>query len=91
MVGAIDGMTYHEAKMKLDPGDALFLFTDGVTEATDINIEEFGEERLEDTLKDCTGHSCQETIDMVAENVKAFVGEAEQSDDITMLVLKRKS
>ncbi|MBR2776488.1 MAG: SpoIIE family protein phosphatase [Prevotella sp.] len=91
MVGAIDGMTYHEAKMKLDPGDALFLFTDGVTEATDINIEEFGEERLEDTLKDCTGHSCQETIDMVAEDVKAFVGEAEQSDDITMLVLKRKS
>ena len=89
MVGAIEGLAYHEEKMKLEPGDTLFMFTDGVTEAMNTVFEEFGESRLEATLKGCSGKSCQEMIDAVSSDVKAFVGNAEQSDDITMLVLKR--
>ena len=89
MVGAIEGLTYHEEKMKLEPGDTLFMFTDGVTEAMNATFEEFGESRLETTLKSCKDKNCREMIDTVTSNVKTFVGDAEQSDDITMLVLKR--
>ena len=65
------------------------MFTDGVTEAMNINNEEFGEERLEDTLAEVTLHNCQQIVDAIKADVAAFVGEAEQSDDITVLALKR--
>ncbi|MBQ6377566.1 MAG: serine/threonine-protein phosphatase, partial [Prevotella sp.] len=90
-VGAVEGLAYHEHQMQLEKGDTLFLFTDGVNEATNGSHEEFGDDRLEETLKDVTMHSCQEVIDAVRDDVKAFVGDAEQSDDITMLVLRRKA
>ena len=90
-VGAVEGLAYHEHQMQLEKGDTLFLFTDGVNEATNESLEEFGDDRLEETLKDVTMHSCQEVIDAVRDDVKAFVGDAEQSDDITMLVLRRKA
>jgi sigma-B regulation protein RsbU (phosphoserine phosphatase) len=91
MVGAVEGMTYHEAKVKLEVGDSLFMFTDGITEAMNSQLEEFGDDRLVETLEGVVLKNCQEIIDAVTSDVKAFVGEAEQSDDITMLVLKRKA
>ena len=91
MVGAVEGITYHEEKVQLEKGDALYMFTDGVTEALNASLEEFGEQRLEQTLQQADGKSGQEVIDAVTGEVKAFVEEAEQSDDITMLVLKRKA
>ena len=91
MVGAVEGLSYHEQKIQLGKGDALFMFTDGVTEAMNASLEEFGEQRLEQTLQLAEGKSGQEVIDAVTGEVKAFVEEAEQSDDITMLVLKRKA
>ena len=91
MVGAVEGLSYHEQKIQLEKGDALFMFTDGVTEAMNASLKEFGEQRLEQTLQQADGKSCQEVIDTVTGEVKAFVEEAEQSDDITMLVLKRKA
>ena len=90
-VGAVENMTYHEEKMQLEKGDTLYMFTDGVNEAVNESLEEFGDNRLEETLQKVTTHSCQEVIDAVTADVKAFVGNAEQSDDITMLVLKRKA
>ena len=90
MAGAIDGMTFHEDTLKLEPGDSLVMFTDGVTEAINTNFEEFGEARLEETLKKCASQSSQQTIEAITADMKAFVGEAEQSDDITMLVIKRQ-
>jgi sigma-B regulation protein RsbU (phosphoserine phosphatase) len=89
MVGAIDGIDYHEASLQLDQGDALVMFTDGVTEAMNIQNEEFGEERLEDTLDEVALHNCQQIVDAIKADVAAFAGEAEQSDDITVLALKR--
>jgi sigma-B regulation protein RsbU (phosphoserine phosphatase) len=88
-LGAIDGMEYHDFSLQLNPGDSLVLFTDGVTEATNTSFEEFGEQRLEDTLKDVVLHNCQEIIDAIKADVATFVGEAEQSDDITILAIKR--
>ena len=88
MAGAIDGITYHEGTLKLEKGDALVMFTDGVTEAMSTANEEFGEQRLEDTLEDVAMHNCQQMVEAIKADVAAFAGEAEQSDDITVLALK---
>ena len=90
MVGAIDGIEYHGATLQLDHGDSLVMFTDGVTEAMNALNEEFGEERLEDTLAEVTMHNCQQIVEAIKADVAAFVGDAEQSDDITVLALKRQ-
>jgi sigma-B regulation protein RsbU (phosphoserine phosphatase) len=89
MVGAFDGVQYHEDTLQLEKGDALVMFTDGVTEAMNIEREEFGTNRLKETLEEVAMHNCQQIIDSVKSDIAAFVGEAEQSDDITMLVIKR--
>lgn len=89
MVGAIEGIDYHEESLQMDKGDALVMFTDGVTEAMNLNFEEFGEERLEDTLEEVALHNCQQMVDAIKADVAAFAGEAEQSDDITVMAIKR--
>ena len=89
MAGAIEGLQYHESHLTLQKGDTLVMFTDGVNEAMNINFEEFGDERFIATLKKTAGKTCQEIIENVKGDVAAFTKGAEQSDDITMLVLKR--
>ena len=89
MVGAIDGIEFHENKLQLDKGDALVMFTDGVTEAMNPNFEEFGDNRLKDTLEDVTLLGCQKIIDAVKADVASFTDGAEQSDDITLLAFRR--
>ena len=89
MMGAIDGIVYHEDSLQLNPGDALVMFTDGVTEAMNKDNEEFGEKRLEDTIADVAMHNCQQINDAIKADVAAFTDGAEQSDDITVLALKR--
>ena len=91
MAGAIEGINFHEATLTLKPGEALVMFTDGVTEAMNIANEEFGEQRLEDTLASHAQDSCQGVIDAIKASVKAFAGEAEQSDDITVMAVRRKA
>ena len=90
VAGAIDEYEFSDEKLQLEHGDTLLLYTDGVTEATDKDYAEYGEGRLETLLKQQTKADCQQIIDKVKEDVKAFVGDAEQSDDITLLALKRK-
>jgi sigma-B regulation protein RsbU (phosphoserine phosphatase) len=89
MVGAIDGLDYHDGTLQLEHGDSFVLFTDGVTEAFNKDFEEFGDNRLKKTLEGVTRQSCQQTIETVKADVATFVGEAEQSDDITIMALKR--
>ncbi|WP_294749255.1 PP2C family protein-serine/threonine phosphatase, partial [uncultured Prevotella sp.] len=66
----------------------LFLYTDGLTEAKDGQGKLFGEQRIEDVLQ--TGGSCKEIIAKMTEAVHEFVGDAEQSDDLTMLAIHYK-
>ena len=89
MVGAIGGIEFHEGELHLDNGDTLVMFTDGVTEAMNINNEEYGEQRLEALLPTVASKNCQEIVSAVKNDVAAFVDHAEQSDDITVLVMKR--
>jgi sigma-B regulation protein RsbU (phosphoserine phosphatase) len=89
VVGVMDDFEFTEETLTLEPGDTLLLYTDGVTEAFNSHEEDFGEKRLEETLSKLTQKSCQEIVDGVKSDVSAFVGETEQSDDITLLALKR--
>ena len=89
IVGVIDNIEYQKDTLQLEQGDTLFMFTDGVTEATDAAYNEFGVERLGDILSQHSHSNCQQIVEAVKNGIKDFVGETEQSDDITMLVVKR--
>lgn len=73
----------------LGHGDVLLLYTDGVTEALNEKGEEFGEERMRDSLKRNASKSAQQVIDGLAREVKKFAGRKEQSDDITLIAIKK--
>ena len=87
-VGVMPGLPYNEDATTMAPGDTMFLYTDGITEAMNVDEEEFTEARLEAVLAD--GHELP--VDAVLTNVTAavveFVAGAEQSDDITCIVLR---
>jgi serine phosphatase RsbU (regulator of sigma subunit) len=79
---------YHFDSFYLGKGDALFLYTDGITEAVDPQFLQYGEARLETKLKECCFASARNLTEEVLNAVTAFSGDAEQSDDITMLVVR---
>lgn len=87
MLGVRGGMSFVAEELTLQKGDSLFLYTDGVTEAMDAAEGFFGEQRLQDTLSAKSGQGARAQLEAVREEVAAFVGEASQSDDITMLAL----
>lgn len=88
LVGALEGLSYKTAELLLAPGEALFLYTDGVTEAGNRNEEFFSEERLQKSLQDLPGASSRETIEAIKTQVSDFAVAATQTDDITMLMLR---
>lgn len=90
VLAGLDDFEYKSASIKLDPGDIVFLYTDGVTEATNANNELFGEDRLIETLNAVADLSADAISTKVHEAVNAFVGSAPQFDDITMVCFKYK-
>ena len=80
-------MPYRIAEAALEPGDTLFLFSDGITEAFDAEGNEFGTARLEAALDDSRSGSAAALVARVLDATSAFTGAAEQSDDITCLAL----
>ena len=89
VAGVIDDYQFTEETLRMEPGDTLLMFTDGVTEAIDTSENEYGDDRLRSLLAQCATLPCQEIVDRIKTDVKAFAGDAEQSDDITLLALKR--
>jgi serine phosphatase RsbU (regulator of sigma subunit) len=87
-LGLFDGPPYTGSTLLLEPGDCVFLFTDGVPEANNMAEEEFGEERLASVLHSHRQLSCRAIIDTVNEHLADFSGEAPQFDDITMVALR---
>jgi len=88
VIGGMDGINYKEYVMMLRPGEKLFLYTDGVTEATDSEDRLFGTERMLDALNMDPGAVPQQLLKNVRSAVDGFVQEAEQFDDLTMLALQ---
>ena len=87
-VGVVPGMPYDEDTVTLAPGDTMFLYTDGITEAMNVDQEEFTEARLEAVLAEGRDLPVDSVLENVTSAVVKFVGEAEQSDDITCIVLR---
>ena len=87
VLGGMDGVRYREYELQLAPGEELFLFTDGVTEATSAAGELFGTERMIAALN-ASQHTADGVLETVKAHLDAFVGEAEQFDDITMLCFR---
>ena len=84
----LDDVVYNPASSRLHPGDTLVLFTDGITEAQDGEGNFYGMERLTGCLTRLTGAaSAQEIIAGIREDVRSFVGAAEQADDMTVLAI----
>ena len=89
VIGGMSGLKYRDYEFELAPGDELFLYTDGVPEATDASGQMFGTERLLATLNGTTYGSSMELLEAVRADVEQFVGDAPQFDDLTMLAIKR--
>ncbi|MCF0188600.1 MAG: SpoIIE family protein phosphatase, partial [Bacteroidaceae bacterium] len=85
VVGVMDDKRFQSETMRLERGDSLILFTDGVTEATNNSDQLFGTERLEKALKKAGRGNSHQTIDYIIHDLEAFVDHAPQSDDITLL------
>ncbi len=90
MLAAMENVRYREQTLSLEPGDLLFLYTDGVTEAMNVQDELFGEDRLLEVLSDSFGkgdEACRNACSRVKRAIDDHVGDADQFDDITMLCL----
>lgn len=84
-LGIMEGIDFQEQEMPFRYDDALFLYTDGLTEAENAAHEQFGEERMELALHD--RKSAQDHMDNIKRQVAGFVGDAPQSDDLTILFI----
>ncbi|MCR5676279.1 MAG: PP2C family protein-serine/threonine phosphatase [Lachnospiraceae bacterium] len=84
-VATMEGLPFKEHEFELHPGDSLFVYTDGVAEATDKNDELFGTDRMLDALNKNPDAAPEESLSAVRAAIDDFVGEAPQFDDITML------
>ena len=90
-LGAMEDMIYTTQEVKLAPGDMIFLYTDGLTEAMNMKHELFGIKRIEKVLgtyEKQNGIATETLINKISKEVSAFVGDAEQSDDLTLLAIQ---
>ncbi|MBQ4486610.1 MAG: serine/threonine-protein phosphatase [Oscillospiraceae bacterium] len=88
VIGGMEGSRYKSYELQLCPGDRLFLYTDGVPEATDANEEMFGNERMLAALNSDPEADPEGILKNVRSAVNDFVRDAEQFDDLTMLCIE---
>ena len=87
VLAGMEGIRYRLGEITLQPGDRIFLYTDGVTEATDARNALYGEARLHAFLNRHAMLEATAMLPALKADIDAFVGEAPQFDDITMLML----
>ena len=87
-VATLEGLRFKEHEFELHPGDSLFVYTDGVAEATDANNELFGTDRMLAALNRDSAATPEKLLKTVREEIDAFVAGAPQFDDITMLCIQ---
>ena len=91
MLAGMEDARYRQYELTLNPGDQLFVYTDGVTEATNAAQQLYGADRLIAALNKQPASSPNETLAQVKADIDAFVGSAPQFDDITMLSFEMRS
>ena len=87
-VAVMEGIKFRDIQFELNPGDSIYVYTDGVPEATDSENQLFGTDRMIAALNEFPDSSVSGLLDNVKKHIDAFVGDAPQFDDITMLCLK---
>lgn len=88
VLAGMPGVPYKTQEIQLEPGDTVFLYTDGVTEATNADTELYGDDRLKAALNSQKFDSVKDLCSYVKADVDAFVGDAPQFDDITMVAFR---
>ena len=88
VLGAMDGVRYREYEIQMEPGTKLFVYTDGLSEATNGSTVQFGTDRTIDVLRGREDGSPEELVRAVLDAVETFVADAPQFDDLTMLCLE---
>ena len=91
VLAGMEGVRYRAGELNLTPGDRIFLYTDGVPEATNADNKLYGEDRLIDFLNQNSQVDATALLPKLKANIDEFVGDAPQFDDITMLMLDYKS
>jgi sigma-B regulation protein RsbU (phosphoserine phosphatase) len=82
--------TQRQSSVQLNPGDVLAIYTDGVSEAMNLQDEEFGIERLGEVMQKLRDESAETLVEGIFQAIEYHVGDAPQHDDITLMVLKRR-
>ncbi|MBQ7488176.1 MAG: serine/threonine-protein phosphatase, partial [Clostridia bacterium] len=84
-LAAMEGLRYKEYELQLNPGDRLFVYTDGVPEAINEKVDQYGTDRMAEILNRVKHEKICDMLPAVRQSVADFAGTAEQFDDITML------
>lgn len=87
-VGAMEGLSFKTEKFVLHPGECLFMYTDGVTEAANLEEDLFSEKRLRDDLSALRKKPIKDIVSSLMQEIEDFSQEAPQADDITMMIIK---
>lgn len=88
VIGGFERMKYKDYTLRMQPGSKLFVYTDGVAEATDANEKLFGLDRTVAALNKAKDEPPQIILETVDKDVREFVGDAEQFDDLTMMCIE---
>jgi len=91
VLGLIEGSDYPVNRLRMGPREAVVMYTDGVSEAQDVDGGFFGLERIVETVRRCRHESALAVTEGLLEAVRDFAGDAPQSDDITLMTLRRLS
>lgn len=90
VLGVEEGYEFKKESHEFNKGDYLLMFTDGLNESINKEEEEFGYQRIEETIKNTSSLALEEVINKLNDNLNAFTGNKEQFDDITMFLIKNK-
>lgn len=90
-IGIMEDVDYQQAKVKFDPGDIVFIYSDGITEMRNADKDEYGLNRVQRFLLENHHMNAKEIVENLVEDVEKFRGDVPPHDDMTVLVLKRDS
>src|SRR5262249_24059024 len=88
VLGLFEHAMFDEETVRLEPGDTIVAFSDGVTEAMNAAGEEFGDDRLIASIAAQSANALQETVEGLLGDVRTFCGDSTQSDDVTIVMVK---
>ena len=89
VLGILPNINYSGGRTRLEPGDLLVMYSDGVSEAPNVRDEEFGEEAVAQIAAACIDRTAGDTLFEIARQLKVFLGECSPTDDVTMVVARK--